>query len=1289
MADNPNILGGDDLNIVSGKPIKDGEGASAAKNFTESFNDTRGTTQVPTPSNPAATTTKSASEPSPSTSSSTTTTTPSSSRSSETSTTTTTPSSSRSSERTTSAQPSNSNSGQSERSESGTTSDTRSGTYDGIRRTDGTVVGQDSGFTESSMKDFKPSGKRHIDGYNPKDGDSLPSTEKIDYHTHAPKQGEYSYDGYTRDALDDASIKAFNKSKRRHGKEVAQDFRDHYDRRLDEGSVTDGDNFSLDGTEKGHATAYKDAMSAARKAIRENKARTPEDVSKIISEVSGLDISADSMNSMWSDFDGTTADGAVGAGYAGSDGYVLGGFTTEPEFDISIIDRELDVNRHCKFLGVNGSSALAGSALPYTFSATNSALTNVVAGLLQMREGIFAATDGAESNVVKDLKQAQTALTDALEYFASGSGVQQIAEAMDQAVQDINMGVAAINTEGPGFKQEWEIATPIIAKLLAAGVKPTGVPPIAPNPAAEQVVTRALEAGVNGASNMDTVLEDAESVAKKVAGVLHESAAFNPEITGQTKTSAGDVNPTGQHAGVGGSAPAGGVAGGGGYVGGGGGGGGAMPRPVGGGGGAVGANRAGAAGGAAGGRSDEERRSAAEKLADLIAGKDGDEKKDDKLTEEERKKKAKERLDEMLEEAGLSPEDDEDSKEKDSKEKDSDDTESTKVADDVTDVADTNTGSGVTGGVSGGASGSTTIDPVTGQPVPATGAGTEQAPGVGANISSLDETQSTAPGGPGGVGNTEGTTGASTAVPSGGAGTSANPAAAEQDELSRRLADATHLSGGSATATGLRDQLATSGSGMGTGGVSTMREATAQPAGAAGGMAGGMAGVPGAAGAGAAGGAAGGAGAGAGAGAGSGRAGMTPQQQAQVQQAQQQAERERAEAERKAEAQRVAGEVADEMREMGAKSTADVAAMLSGDGPDTGLGGGINLPEGGWKAYGEYLPDPFGAEKGDIVATPQGDGVYDGEGTVDMADGRKLPINQVLTLQPPEYGIFRPESDPVSLAGNDADPDLSRTMAGTGGGFASGYAAAADPFSGDDAAGNAAAAGGGAPGGVPSAGGGLPGGMSGAPMGVTAGSTDPFAAAAPAAEPTQAAPAPEQPAPSQPQPAPAPAPAQPEPQQSQPTQQQFVASERPAPSSAPVYIDVHTGDTEEGRADAEPSRNNTGTGFASTNESSISSGGPSTGADDGESVDSTRQEDKSDDRGAGTPEGAATAAGSGSASVIDATPATAQNTAEQPEAPERDFVAADDRTKETQDRPKNQQNNSGIREVAYEGHALG
>ena len=134
---------------------------------------------------------------------------------------------------------------------------------------------------------------------------------------------------------------------------------------------------------------------------------------------------------------------------------------------------------------------------------------------------------------------------------------------------------------------------------------------------------------------------------------------------------------------------------------------------------------------------------------------------------------------------------------------------------------------------------------------------------------------------------------------------------------------------------------------------------------------------------------------------------------------------------------------------------------------------------------------------------------------------------------------------------------------------------------------------------------------------------------------------------------------------------------------------MHTGDTEEGRADAEPSRNNTGTGFASTNESSISSGGPSAGGSDGEAVDSTRQEDKSGDRGTRAPEGAAAAAGAGSASVIDATPATAQNTAEQPKTPDRDFVAADDRTKETQDRPKNEQNNSGIREVAYEGHALG
>ena len=263
-------------------------------------------------------------------------------------------------------------------------------------------------------------------------------------------------------------------------------------------------------------------------------------------------------------------------------------------------------------------------------------------------------------------------------------------------------------------------------------------------------------------------------------------------------------------------------------------------------------------------------------------------------------------------------------------------------------------------------------------------------------------------------------------------------------------------------------------------------------------------------------------------------------------------------------------------------------------------------------------------------------------------------------------------------------------MAGTGGGFSSGYAAAADPFAGGDAAGGASAAGAGAPGGVPTAGGGLPGGMAGAPMGVSAGGADPFAPAGPSVEPTQAAPAAEQ-APTQPAPAAtAPEPQQSQPQQSQP-QQQFVASERPtpAPSSAPVYIDVHTGDTEEGRADSEPSRNNTGTGFASTNESAISSGGPSAGGD-GEAVDSTRQEGTSDDRGR-APQGAmpTAGAGAGSASVIDATPATAQNTAETVESPDRDFVAADDRTKETQDRPKNMQNNSGIREVAYEGHALG
>ena len=1170
-------------------------------------------------------------------------------------------------------------------SESGSSSESAApadSAYAGMpSRNGGTVGDKSEGFTPHGVSDWKPSGERHVGGYDPSKAGSTPTTEKVDSDFTEPK--DYKYDGYGsgafKDDIDTAS--RLENATRSVPKHTGEEMVDGYAKAVDKGSLTKGDHFTLDGSDKGRDMAYGASLEAAKKAIKDSGARSPEEVSKILKEVGDTDLSKDAYDSMFADAVGKDGnmDGAIGAAYAGGDGYTLGGWTKDTEFDPSIIDREIDVNRHCKYLGVPGAAAESGTAMPYTFEGTTAAVQKTVSSLLDMREQIIAATEGGESNMKKDLAQVCQTINQALEYYASGAGLQQLTEAMDAPVQAANAAVMGINTEGVGYKQEYEIAAPIIKKLHAAGENPAGVPGIPANDGVEQLVTSALEAGVEGGSNMETVLQDAGEVASKAVSVIDDSQEFNPDISDGTK--AETQTSSGKNSGAGGV--------GGGAVGGGGG---VAPRPVGGGGGGggavgggstVGASRPGSAGGggaaggggsAGGGRSDEERKSAAEKLADLITGQNGEDEDSDSESQEDKEKKAKDRLDEMLEEAGIDVEDDEDTDDEDKdSDSDSDDEDSedkaADVADDLDDLTgDIDSGLDTAGDSDLGVSGSTgpVSDGTAGESGAGAGAGAAGAPtgspsGAGSSPLSVND-------------------GAGNDISSGDAGSTMAPdnsaAAEQQDELGRKLADATHLTGGSADATGLRDNLARSGSGLGS------MAAGREPAGAAGGAGAGASGGAGAgAGGGAMMGAAGAPGAAGGAtGSGPGSAGHSSAPGAGSSRApgSAAAQQAAAEAQRKAAADKLSADTADKMREMGRESAEQVSDLLNGD-VETGLGSVSGVPEGGYMNYGEYLDDPFDARKGDIVSSPVGAGVYDGEGNVDMQDGRRMPINQVLQMSPPEYGVFRPENEPADMSGSDMDDSANQATKKMPQFDSNGYAAAAnaDPFAGAGEQSQPAQPAQPAPSAAEMGGTGSGSGMGGlntaaAPaggdMGGSIGSADPFAHAAPTHNESAPAPAPE------------------------PQDTGHAAGGGSTDHNVHVTVD----NTSEGHATGDGPRNTTGTGFAHESSSTVSedlirehlSGDDSDNAGDKDDKDDHDDRDDKDAKGDHESKGGH-GAGRGGDHGADARPGAGDNPEsagkEDKSKPAQEFVAADERS--SQDQPKG--DTSGIREVEYEGRPLG
>lgn len=374
-----------------------------------------------------------------------------------------------------------------------------------------------------SFESFTPTGERDLYGYDPNRVTSNAETDDIDavvdtagtHYDPVAHRSDRLRDELARDP--DANARAKQ-------------------------SASSGDLFTLDGTTAGVRNAYRDSEQASRNFLSHTPLSNTER-DKALAQVADVDLSKSAVDATFADV-GVSHAGAIGATYAGSDPYTIGGLTDDAKFDPSIIAREADVNRHCLYVGVAGSQAASATGKPYTFSATSAALQRAVEAMLDMREGIFAATDGASSNVVQDLKQAQTALTDALEYFTSGAGIQAIAPVLESVAQPANTAVMTINTEGVGYRREYELAKPIIKKLHDAGENPAGIPGIAPNAAVGEIVTSALEAGIDAGAQMDTVLADAEAVAEKVVGVLDDGQAFSADIADvKTEVSSGGTSP--------------------------------------------------------------------------------------------------------------------------------------------------------------------------------------------------------------------------------------------------------------------------------------------------------------------------------------------------------------------------------------------------------------------------------------------------------------------------------------------------------------------------------------------------------------------------------------------------------------------------------------------------------------------------------------------------------------------------------------------------------------------------
>lgn len=372
---------------------------------------------------------------------------------------------------------------------------------------------------------FTPSGERDLYGYDPDKVTSNAEVDEVDAVVETPSTN-YDAAGQRSDELRDAIERdpdAAERAKR---------------------SASSGDLFTLDGTTTGSRNAYRESEQASRNFM----SRTPlsnTERDEALAQVADVDLSKTAVESTFADVD-MSSEGSIGATYAGSDPYTIGGLTDDDEFDPSIIAREADVNRHCLYVGVAGSQAASATGKPYTFAATSAAIQRAVEAMLDMREGIFAATDGADSNVVQDLNQAQTALTDALEYFSSGAGIQAVAPALEAVAQPTNTAVMAINTEGVGYRREYELAKPVIKKLHDAGENPAGIPGIEPNAVVGDIVAAALEAGIDAGTQMGDVLSDADAVARRVVGVIDDGEVFSADIAEvKTETTSGGTTPQG------------------------------------------------------------------------------------------------------------------------------------------------------------------------------------------------------------------------------------------------------------------------------------------------------------------------------------------------------------------------------------------------------------------------------------------------------------------------------------------------------------------------------------------------------------------------------------------------------------------------------------------------------------------------------------------------------------------------------------------------------------------------
>lgn len=372
--------------------------------------------------------------------------------------------------------------------------------YYGVPRTRSTRSG--GGNTDG----FSPTNSRHIDGYDPNQMGSKPDTAGIDATATPPPR--YDDNRASKELLGSVDADTLERNK--------QDLQDAY---------------SL--VARNDDAAYEDSRRAFKPGS--DRSMSPHEVEDELKELDDISLSERSYRSMYADTSGSS----VGAAYAGDNAYTIGGFTDDADFDPSIIDREKDVNRQCAYLGIPGAVARAGSAKPYTFDDTAAALNKAVASLLDMREEIISTVDGGSSTIKKKLAQATQVLSQALEYYASSAGLQELASAMEQVAQPANTAVMGINTAGLGFVQEYEMAAPVIEKLHKSGKNPAGIPGIRPNDVVDELVTTALQAGIDAGNQADDVLSDAVPVAKKAANVTVDATTSNAEIS--THTSSGST----------------------------------------------------------------------------------------------------------------------------------------------------------------------------------------------------------------------------------------------------------------------------------------------------------------------------------------------------------------------------------------------------------------------------------------------------------------------------------------------------------------------------------------------------------------------------------------------------------------------------------------------------------------------------------------------------------------------------------------------------------------------------